>query len=67
MRQSTSMIGVELMITGISLAMLMWMIGGYIPSGGTEACVLNWIGPGLFVLGLIVIVYGLKRPSDDDY
>ena len=67
MRQSASMIGVELMITGIALAMLMWMIGGFMPSGGTEACILNWMGPGLLVLGLIVLVYGLRRPSDDEY
>jgi len=66
LRQSTSMIGVELMITGIALAMLMWMMGGFIPSGGTEACILCGMGPGLIVLGLIVFVYGLKRPHDDD-
>ena len=67
MRQSTPLIGVELMITGIALFMLLWMIGGFVPSGGTEACVLNWMGPGLVLLGFIVLVYGLRRPSDDDY
>ena len=66
MRQSASMVGVELMITGIALVMLLWMIGGFIPSGGTEACILNWIGPGLILLGLVVLVYGLKRPYDND-
>jgi len=55
------------MITGIALFMLLWMIGGFVPSGGTEACVLNWMGPGLVLLGFIVLVYGLRRPSDDDY
>jgi len=60
------MVGVELMITGIALVMLLWMIGGFIPSGGTEACILNWIGPGLILLGLVVLVYGLKRPYDND-
>ncbi len=67
MRQSPALIGVELMITGIALAMLVWMIGGFIPRQGTEICVLSWMGPGLFVLGLIVLAYGLKRPSDDGY
>ena len=67
LRQSPALIGIELMITGIALAMLVWMIGGVIPRQGTESCILNWMGPGLFVLGLIVLVYGLKRPSDDDY
>ena len=66
MRQSTSMLGIELMITGIALSMLLWMIGGFIPTGGSEACILCGIGPGLIVLGLIVLVYGLKRPRDDD-
>jgi len=60
------MLGIELMITGIALSMLLWMIGGFILSGGTEACILCGIGPGLIVLGLIVLVYGLKRPRDDD-
>ena len=66
MRQSTSMLGIELMITGIALGMLLWMIGGFIPTGGSEACILCGIGPGLIMLGLIVLVYGLKRPRDDD-
>lgn len=61
------MIGVELMISGITLALLVWMIGGFIPSQGTEACVLNWMGPGLIALGVIVVICGIRISADDDH